>query len=111
VMCKTTTDIETEEEVSYVQTVFSPRAKRMQSLRRLVQRAEAVLQSADPARRTPGHRELAGLTTELERELSRLEQMPWPSERALRVQGVALPADRRAIALVRELRGGMHYAA
>ena len=59
-------------------TAFSPRAKRMHSLRRLVQRAEDVLSSADPARSEPRHRELAGLTAELERELSRLEQMPWP---------------------------------
>ena len=92
-------------------TAFSPRAKRMHSLRRLVQRAEDVLSSADPARSGPRHRELAGLTTELARELSRLEMMPWPSERALRVQGDALPADRRALALVRELRGGVHVAA
>jgi hypothetical protein len=27
------------------------------------------------------------------------------------VQGDALPADRRALALVRELRGGVHVAA
>jgi hypothetical protein len=94
-----------------VLTAFSPRAKRMHNLRRLVQRAEDVLSSADPARSGPSHRELAGLTAELERELSRLEQMPWPSERALRVQGDALPADRRALALVRELRGGVHVAA
>ena len=54
---------ETEEEVSLMQTVISPRAKRMHSLRRLVQRAEDVLQSADPARSGPSHREPSDVLT------------------------------------------------
>jgi hypothetical protein len=49
-------------------------------------------------------RELATLSLELQRELARLEQMPWPSGRAFVARGDDSPLERRLVCMLRTIR-------
>jgi hypothetical protein len=49
-------------------------------------------------------RELASLSLELQRELARLEQMPWPSGRAFVARGDERPLERRLVCMLRTVR-------
>jgi hypothetical protein len=48
--------------------------------------------------------EIASVSRELQRELARLEQMPWPSGRVLVTSRDGRPLERRLVPLLRELR-------
>lgn len=86
--------------------VSAPRMLRMHNLRRLQRRLDGALDAAGnqtvPAER---RRELNVLSIELQRELARLEQMPWPSGRVF-ARGDARPLERRLLPLLRALRAG-----
>jgi hypothetical protein len=84
--------------------VSAPRIMRMHNLRRLQRRLDRALdesgnQAVPAARRS----ELASLSVELQRELSRLEQLPWPSGRVF-ARGDSRPLERRLLPLLRALR-------
>jgi hypothetical protein len=49
-------------------------------------------------------RELASLSIELQRELARLEQMPWPSGRVFVTRGDERPLERRLVRMLRAVR-------
>jgi hypothetical protein len=57
-------------------------------------------ETISPTRR----RELAALSLELQRELARLEQMPWPSGRAFVAGGDDRPLERRLVCMLRLVR-------
>jgi len=48
--------------------------------------------------------ELASLSLELQRELARLEQLPWPSGRALVARNDERPLERRLVCMLRAVR-------
>jgi hypothetical protein len=84
--------------------VSAPRMMRMHNLRRLQRRLDRALDEAgnqhvSAARR----RELHVLSIELQRELARLEQMPWPSGRVF-ARGDSRPLERKLLPLLRALR-------
>jgi hypothetical protein len=84
--------------------VTAPRMMRMHNLRRLQRRLDRALdeagnQTVSAARR----RELHELSIELQRELARLEQMPWPSGRVF-ARGDSRLLERRLLPLLRALR-------
>ncbi len=80
----------------------APRTIRMQTLRRLESRLDRTLDQA--SRNGTPTRELTNLSIELQRQLSRLEQMPWPSGRALASTGDDRPLERRLVPLLRAAR-------
>jgi hypothetical protein len=83
----------------------APRMTRMHSLRRLQQRLDRTVESAGPSVSSSTRRgEIASVSLELQRELARLEQMPWPSGRVLVTSGDGRPLERRLLPLLRELR-------
>jgi hypothetical protein len=49
-------------------------------------------------------RELASVSIELQRELARLEQMPWPSGRAFVSRSDERPLERRLVCILRAVR-------
>jgi hypothetical protein len=85
--------------------VSAPRMLRVHNLRRLQRRLERALDESGnqrvPAAR---RRELDALALELNRELSRLEQLPWPSGRGLSRSGDGRLLERRLLPLLRALR-------
>jgi hypothetical protein len=85
--------------------IAAPRMMRMHTLRRLQRRLDRALEhtGSDPSsaiRRA----ELQSLSDELQRELARLEQMPWPSGRVFVSRGEQRPLERRLLPLLRALR-------
>jgi hypothetical protein len=77
----------------------------MHSLRRLQQRLDRSVESAAPDAFSSTRRgEIASVSRELQRELARLEQMPWPSGRVLVTSRDGRPLERRLVPLLRELR-------
>jgi hypothetical protein len=74
----------------------------MQTLRRLEQRLDRSIDQL--GRNGSSTRELANLSIELDRQLSRLEQMPWPSGRTLAVRHDDRSAERRLVPLLRAAR-------
>jgi hypothetical protein len=84
---------------------LAPRMMRMHSLRRLQRRLDRTLDSIESETISAARRrELASLSIELQRELSRLEQMPWPSGRVLVTRGDDRPLERRLVRMLRTLR-------
>jgi hypothetical protein len=85
--------------------VLAPRMMRMGTLRRLQRRLDRTIELAgDQAMSQTRRDELAALSLELQRELARLEQMPWPSGRALVTRRDGRPLERRLVPLLRTLR-------
>jgi hypothetical protein len=85
--------------------VSAPRMMRMHSLRRLQRRLDRTLDSIGSETISPTRRrELASLSIELQRELARLEQMPWPSGRAFVVGADERPLERRLVCVLRAVR-------
>jgi hypothetical protein len=85
--------------------VSAPRIMRMHSLRRLQRRLERTLEQAGSHAVSAGRRnELESVSLELQRELARLEQMPWPSGRALVSRRDGRPLERRLLPLLRAVR-------
>ena len=85
--------------------VSAPRMLRMHSLRRLQRRLDRTLDSiGSETISSSRRRELAGLSLELQRELARLEQMPWPSGRAFVARGDERPLERRLVRMLRTVR-------
>ena len=83
----------------------APRMMRMHSLRRLEQRLDRTIESAGPNAFSSTRRgEIASVSLELQRELARLEQMPWPSGRVLVTSRDGRPLERRLLSLLRALR-------
>jgi hypothetical protein len=85
--------------------VSAPRMMRMHLLRKLQRRLDRTMdthasETISPTRR----RELAALSLELQRELARLEQMPWPSGRAFVARGNDHPLERRLVCMLRMVR-------
>jgi hypothetical protein len=84
---------------------------RVHNLRRLQRRLERALDESGnqrvPASR---RRELHALSLELTRELSRLEQMPWPSPRSLAVRTDDRETERRLLPLLRAARSSQTYS-
>jgi hypothetical protein len=85
--------------------VSAPRIMRMHSLRRLQRRLDRTIEQAGSHAVSAARRnELESVSLELQRELARLEQMPWPSGRALVSRGEGRPIERRLLPLLRALR-------
>jgi hypothetical protein len=83
----------------------APRTLRVHSLRRLERRLDHTIaltenQTGSSTRR----RELVDLSVELQRELARLEEMPWPSGRTVSFAGARRPLERRIVPLLRAVR-------
>ncbi|HEY1480188.1 MAG TPA: hypothetical protein VGF46_09170 [Gaiellales bacterium] len=77
---------------------------RMHTLRRLQRRLDRALDDAGNQRVPAARRsELASLSVELQRELARLEQLPWPSGRVF-ARGDSRRLERRLLPLLRALR-------
>ncbi|MEO9176700.1 MAG: hypothetical protein ABI317_14395 [Gaiellales bacterium] len=84
--------------------VSAPRIMRMHTLRRLQRRLDRALDEAGNQQVSAvRRRELHQLSLELQRELARLEQMPWPSGRVF-ARGDSRPLERRLLPLLRALR-------
>ena len=84
---------------------LAPRMMRMHSLRRLQRRLDRTLDSiGSETISATRRRELASLSIELQRELARLEQMPWPSGRVFVVGGDERPLERRLVRVLRTVR-------
>jgi hypothetical protein len=85
--------------------VSAPRMMRMHSLRRLERRLHRTMDSiGSETISATRRRELASLSIELQRELARLEQMPWPSGRALVTRNDERPLERRLVRMLRTVR-------
>jgi hypothetical protein len=85
--------------------VSAPRMMRMHSLRRLQRRLDRTMDSiGSETISATRRRELASLSIELQRELARLEQMPWPSGRVLVLRGDERPLERRLVRMLRAVR-------
>jgi hypothetical protein len=85
--------------------VSAPRMMRMHSLRRLERRLDRTMEAIGSETVSATRRgELASLSLELQRELSRLEQMPWPSGRVLVTRGDERPLERRLVRMLRTVR-------
>jgi hypothetical protein len=85
--------------------VSAPRMMRMHSLRRLERRLDRTLEGIGSESVSATRRgELASLSLELQRELARLEQMPWPSGRVLIVPRDEPPLERRLVRMLRMAR-------
>ena len=83
----------------------TPRMLRMHSLRRLEQRLDRTVESAGPNAFSSTRRaEIASVSLALQRELARLEQLPWPSGRVLVTSHDERPLERRLVPLLRALR-------
>ena len=80
----------------------APRTVRMRSLRRLQRRVDQTMASESVSSTRRG--EIGSLSIELQRELSRLEEMPWPSGRVLVSMNDGRPLERRLLPLVRAAR-------
>lgn len=84
---------------------LAPRAARMRSLRRLQRRVDHTMASAGPqAASSTRFGEITTLSRDLQRELSRLEAMPWPSGRALVSYHDGRLLERQLLPLVRAVR-------
>jgi hypothetical protein len=84
---------------------LAPRTARMRSLRRLQRRVDHTLASAGPkVVSSTRFGEIATLSRDVQRELSRLEELPWPSGRALVSYHDDRPLERRLLPLVRAVR-------
>ncbi len=85
--------------------VSAPRILRMHSLRRLERRLDRTLEAIGSESVSVTRRgELASLSLELQRELARLEQMPWPSGRVLVSRHDERPLERRLVRMLRTVR-------
>ena len=85
--------------------VSAPRMMRMHSLRRLERRLDRTMDSIGSETISPTRRrELASLSIELQRELARLEQMPWPSGRVFVSRSDERPLERRLVRMLRAVR-------
>jgi hypothetical protein len=85
--------------------VSAPRIMRMHSLRRLERRLDRTMQAIGSETVSPTRRgELASLSLELQRELARLEQMPWPSGRVFVSRNDERPLERRLVRILRTVR-------
>ena len=83
----------------------APRTTRMRSLRRLQRRVDHTLATARPAHGTTTQLgQIVRLSGEIDRELARLEELPWPSGRALVSYSDGRPLERRLLPLVRAVR-------
>jgi hypothetical protein len=77
----------------------------MHSLRRLERRLNRTMEAIGSETVSATRRgELASLSLELQRELARLEQMPWPSGRAFVSRTDERPLERRLVPMLRALR-------
>jgi hypothetical protein len=83
--------------------IAAPRMMRMHTLRRLQRRLDRALEHTSPSS-VVRRAELQSLSDELQRELARLEQMPWPSGRVFVSRGEQRPLERRLLPLLRALR-------
>jgi hypothetical protein len=85
--------------------VSAPRIMRMHSLRRLERRLDRTMDAIGGETVSATRRgELASLSLELQRELARLEQMPWPSGRVLVSRADERPLERRLVRMLRTVR-------
>jgi hypothetical protein len=85
--------------------VSAPRIVRMQLLRRLERRLDQTMQMIGSETVSATRRgELASLSLELQRELARLEQLPWPSGRVLVSRNNERPLERRLVCMLRAVR-------
>jgi hypothetical protein len=85
--------------------VSAPRMMRMHSLRRLERRLDRTMDSiGSETISATRRRELASVSIELQRELARLEQMPWPSGRAFVSRSDERPLERRLVRILRAAR-------
>ena len=85
--------------------VSAPRIMRMHSLRRLERRLDRIMAAIGSETVSATRRgELASLSLELQRELARLEQLPWPSGRVLIARGDERPLERRLVHMLRAVR-------
>jgi hypothetical protein len=85
--------------------VSAPRIMRMHSLRRLERRLDRTMQTLGSETVSATRRgELASLSLELQRELARLEQMPWPSGRVFVSGNDERPLERRLVCMLRAVR-------
>jgi hypothetical protein len=85
--------------------VSAPRMMRMNSLRRLERRLDRTMQAIGSETVSATRRgELASLSLELQRELARLEQMPWPSGRVFVSRRDERPLERRLVRMLRAVR-------
>jgi hypothetical protein len=85
--------------------VSAPRMMRMHLLRKLQRRMDRTMDSiGSETISATRRRELATLSLELQRELARLEQMPWPSGRAFVARGDDRPLERRLVCMLRTIR-------
>jgi hypothetical protein len=77
----------------------------MHSLRRLERRLDRTMEAIGSETVSATRRgELASLSLELQRELARLEQMPWPSGRVLVSRSDERPLERRLVCMLRMVR-------
>jgi hypothetical protein len=85
--------------------VSAPRIMRMHSLRRLERRLDRTMQMIGSETISAARRgELASLSLELQRELARLEQMPWPSGRVFVSRNDERPLEHRLVRTLRTVR-------
>jgi hypothetical protein len=85
--------------------VSAPRMMRMHSLRRLQRRLDRTMESIGSETISATRRsELASVSIELQRELARLEQMPWPSGRVFVSRSDERPLERRLVRILRAVR-------
>jgi hypothetical protein len=85
--------------------VSAPRMMRMHSLRRLERRLDRTMEAIGSETVSATRRgELASLSLELQRELARLEQMPWPSGRVFVSRSDERPLERRLVCMLRVMR-------
>ena len=85
--------------------VSAPRMLRMHSLRRLQRRLDRTMDSiGSETISATRRRELASVSVELQRELARLEQMPWPSGRVFVSRSDERPLERRLVRILRAVR-------